>query len=186
MYSRKHFLIIAYRKQKTIGDHLIRAVLHPKPRLGARTRKQKPGFSKCGKCLTCHYVTPSSTHMSSATGEFFPITSNITCKTENIIYDLWCDKCRHSATPNPGSDHYVGKSSGDGASRFCRHKSDVNTGKDKAVPNHFNLPGHSSSDMRFLPFEALKRGGDATLLASREQYWIDKKKTFVFGINRQK
>ena len=81
---------------------------------------------------------------------------------------------------------YVGKTSGDGASRFCRHKSDVNTGKDKAVPNHFNLPGHSSSDMRFLPFEALKGGGDATLLASREQYWIDKKKTFVFGINRQK
>ena len=70
------------------------------------------------------------------------------------------------------------KTSVDRVSRFSKHKSDVNTMKDKAVPNHFNLPGHSSSDMRFLPFEVIKGGGDATLLASREQYGIDKKKLF--------
>jgi hypothetical protein len=80
--------------------------------------------------------------------------------------------------------HYVGKSTLDGATRFSQHKSDVNLGKDKAVARHFNLPGHSSSDMRFLPFEVV--AGDSTLLASREAFWISKKKTLESGINRQK
>ena len=35
--------LVAYRKQKTIGDNLIRAVLHPKPRDGVKTRVPKPG-----------------------------------------------------------------------------------------------------------------------------------------------
>ena len=104
------------------------------------------------------------------------------CK--NIIYDLWCEKCRNSATPNPGCGHYVGKTSGDGATRFSNHKSDVHLKKDKAVSEHFNLPGHSSSDMKFLPFEVV--AGDATLLSAREQFWIKKKGTFGTGLNRQK
>ena len=64
------------------------------------------------------------------------------------------------------------------------HKSVINTKKDKAVAAHFNQPGHSSSDLRFLPFEVVH--GDETLLSSREQYWIKKKRTFELGINRQK
>ena len=94
-------------------------------------------------------------------------------------------KCRTSAAAIPGSDQYTGKSSiNDSATRFSGHKSDINTRKNKAVAEHFNQPGHSSSDARFLPFEVVH--GDETLLNSREQYWIKKKKTFEFGINRQK
>ena len=119
-------------------------------------------------------MVPSSTHMASATGEVFPITSVITCKTKNIIYNLWCDKCRGSPGAIPGCDQYTGKSSNDGATRFSGHKSDINTRKNKAVAEHFNQPGHSSSDARFLPFEVVH--GDETLLNSREQYWINKKK----------
>ena len=160
-------------------------VLDYKPPFTIGTRKQKPGFRKCGKgCIGCHYMVPSSTHMASATGEVFPITSIITCKTKNILYDLWCDKCRGSPGAIPGCDQYTGKSSTDGATRFSGHKSDINTRKNKAVAEHFNQPGHSSSDARFLPFEVVH--GDETLLNSREQYWINKKKTFEFGINRQK
>ena len=89
--------LIAFRKQKTVGDHLIRAILHPKPRGGVQTREPKPGFRKCGRnggsgCILCHYSTPSTTHTASATGETFPITSVITCTTKNVIYDLWCNK----------------------------------------------------------------------------------------------
>ena len=91
--------------------------------------------------MGCHYVTPSTTHMASATGEVFPIKDHITCTTKNIIYDLWCDKCRNSATPNPGFDQYTGKTSQDGASRFSQHTSDVSLMKDKTVSKHFNLPG---------------------------------------------
>ena len=129
-----------------------------------------------------HYVTPATKHMALSTGEEFPIKDIITCTSQNIIYDLWCDKCKQSA--DPGSGQYTGKTTGDGATRFSAHKSDVNLCKDKAVAKHFNLPGHSSSDMRYLPFEIVH--GDATLLASREEYWIKTKKTFEFGINRHK
>ena len=73
-------------------------------------------------------------------------------------------------------------------SLLCHNKMPSNVhvylGKDKAVARHFNLPGHSSSDMRFLPFEVVT--GDSTLLASREEFWIRKKKTLESGINLQK
>ena len=85
---------------------------------------------------------------------------------------------------NPGSEQYTGKTSGDGATRFSAHKSDVNNLRDKAVAQHFSQPGHSSSDLRFLPFEVVVGGPEA--LASREEYWIQKKRTFECGINRQK
>ena len=72
------------------------------------------------------------------------------------------------------------------SSRFSSHKSDVNTGRiSKAISEHFNLPGHKVSDMRFLPFEIVKEN-DGTLLSSRETYWIEKKKNLEFGMNRQK
>ena len=121
---------MAYRRQKTIGEHLIRAVLHPKPREGVRTREPKPGFRKCGRglrrgCGLCPYAVNSTTHMASATGEVFPITSVITCTTKNIIYDLWCEKCRWSAMANPGTDQYTGKSTNDGVTRFTGHKSNL-------------------------------------------------------------
>ena len=84
------------------------------------------------------------------------------------------------------SDQYTGKSKNQAAERFSQHKSDVNTGKvSKAVAHHFTLPGHRTSDMRILPFEIVP-GDDPTLLASRESYWILKKKTFAVGMNRQK
>ena len=134
----------------------------------------------------CHYVTPSKTHTSGVTGETFPIKSSITCTTKNVIYDIWCDRCRNSAAANPGADQYTGKTENTAAERFTGHRSEVNTGKlFKAVANHFNSPGHKLSHMRFLPFEVV-HNGDPTLLASREQFWIDKKKTFEIGINRQK
>ena len=134
----------------------------------------------------CSYITPSVTHTSGVTGEIFPITSVITCTTNCIIYDLWCDRCRNSAAAMPGSDHYTGKSENTASERFTGHRSDVSTGKIfKAVAQHFNQPGHKLSDMRFLPFETVN-SNDPMVLASREAYWIEKKKTFEFGINRQK
>ena len=129
-----------------------------------------------------HLAAKSITISSATRLAEFPINQIITCTTKNIIYDLWCDKCKSSA--DPGLGHYVGKTTLDGATRFSQHKSDVNLGKNTAVARHFNLPGHSSSHMRYLPFECV--AGDATLLASREEYWIRKKKTFESGINLQK
>ena len=62
----------------------------------------------------------------------------------------------------------------------------MTTGKNfKAVAQHFSLPGHKISHMRFLPFEVVN-SGDPMELASRESYWIEKKQLLEFGMNRQK
>ena len=166
--------MVAYRKQKTIGDNLIRAKLHPPQRVGIRTRHEsrgtKPGFKKCQRfgwgCELCHYTEPSTTHKSTATGEVFPITSSITCTDDFILYDILCKKC---TSEHPGeNDLYTGKTTDSAASRSSSHRSDIRTGKKKAVPEHFNGTGHSISDMLFIPFEKIMNR-DETLLASREE-----------------
>ena len=82
--------LIAYRRQKNIGEFITRAQLYPLQRNGAtNTREQAPGFKKCKKtCAICPYVENSAYHSSSATGEKFKIKSAITCSTKNVIYDL--------------------------------------------------------------------------------------------------
>ena len=70
-------------------------------------------------------------------------------------------------------------------SRFSGHKSSGVTGKvEKTVGEHFNKPGHNSSDMIFTPF---KKVWNETLLRSREEYWIEKKQTFTGKVmNKEK
>ena len=98
---------------------------------------------------------------------------------------MWCKKCRNDPSAVKSSDQYVGKTSDMASNRFSSHKSDVNNLRtSKAIGDHFNLPGHKPSDMRFLPFEKVF-GEDQTLLSSREEYWIQEKKTLEFGINRR-
>ena len=157
------------------------------PRPGASTRGPKPGFKKCMRfgwgCELCHYVVPSTTHKSTVTNEEFPINSTITCTDSFLIYDILCLKCHRE---HPGDkDLYTGKTTDTAASRLSAHRSDVRTKKNKAVAEHFNGPGHSMSDMRFLPFEKIYQQ-DETLLASREEFWIQKKQSYEKGINRQK
>ena len=183
--------MIAYHRQKTVAEHLVRAKVHPAPREGVRTREPRPGFKKCMRfggsgCILCSYSTQSTTHTSRITGETFQIKSEITCTSKNILYDLWFNKCSNSAMAFPGSDSYVGRTRNSVAERFSAHKSDIVTGKVyKLVAEHFNQPGHKPSDLRFQPFEII-HSNDPTLLASRESYWIAKKKILHGGLNRQK
>ena len=87
---------------------------------------------------------------------------------------------------HPERDPYTGRTENTASERFNGHKSDISTGKTfKAVAEHFQLPGHKLSDLRFLPFEQVM-SSDPTVLASREQYWIARKETYSLGINRQK
>ena len=184
--------MVAYRRQKTIGDKLIRAKLHPDPRPGVRTRHEsqggKPnGFKKCQRfgwgCELCHYSENSTTHKSTVTGEIFPINSPITCTDSCLIYDIICRKCNQE---HPGEDDiYVGKTTDSIAKRSSAHRSDIRTEKNKAVSEHFNGPGHLLSDIIFLPYEKIPNG-DETLLASREEFWIRKKQAYEKGINRKK
>ena len=93
----------------------------------------------------------------------------------------------HFGDDHKKSDQYTGKTTDKASNRFSSHKSDVNTFKiSKAIGEHFNLPGHKPSDMRYLPFEKVYPENDPMVLSSREDYWILKKKNLEFGINRRK
>lgn len=169
---------VGYRRYKNLGGYLTRAKLYPKTRSGLRTHS---GFQRCtrvagGNCMMCMFSQNTSKHTSAYTGEQYNIQSNITCTDHYIIYSIQCKKCP--------SVEYVGKTVQEASERFSTHRSDVNTKKiQKPVAEHFNLPGHSVSDMKFLPFEKIFPEDD-TLLREREKFWIKQKKTFLFGLNK--
>ena len=64
--------LIAFRRQKNIGERITRAIIDPLPREGATTREMRPGFRKCRRfgghgCAMCPFVEETSSHYSSAT-----------------------------------------------------------------------------------------------------------------------
>ena len=75
---------------------------------------------------------------------------------------------------------YVGVTQRQARVRFSEHlgsavqPSQVDTIKPVGV--HFRSPGHSHSDMRFLPIEKV-RSNDRFILEARESFWIDKYKS---------
>ena len=170
--------LVGYRRSKNLGEYLTRSKLYPISRGGLRTRA---GFQTCtriagGQCTMCKYSANSTSHTAAATKEKFAIQSRISCTDKYIIYSVSCKKCPKI--------QYIGQSTQPAASRFCNHLSDITTQKlQKPVGAHFNLPGHTASDMVFLPFEKL-RIQDKTMLDVRERFWIEKKKTFLYGLNR--
>ena len=124
----------------------------------------------------CTYSKNTSQHSAAATGEVFQIMSDITCTDRFIIYSIKCRNCPQI--------EYIGQTSQRASDRFHCHKSDIiNKKVHKPVPFHFCLPNHSSCDMIFLPFEKLNKP-DKTLLDIRERFWIDRKQTLKYGLNK--
>ena len=139
--------------------------------------RSRNGFLKCNKnCLLCKHSYNTTSHISCKTKEKFDIKSKISCSDTFVIYSISCKKCP--------TIEYIGQTSQSAAKRFYSHRSDITNKKvDKPVPEHFNRPGHSVSDMLFLPFEKLRKS-DATMLNVRERFWINKKETLINGLNR--
>ena len=79
-----------------------------------------------------------------------------------------------------GGPQYVGSTSRQAKERFGEHigsavqQCQVDT--EKPVGHHVRLPGHSVSDMKFLPIERVQ-SRDKFVLEARESYWIQKYKT---------
>ena len=126
--------------------------------------------------MMCQYSKNSTSHYSAVTGESFEIKSSIHCTDKFVIYSIQCKKCPKI--------QYVGQTSNTICTRFSNHRSDIITKKlYKPVGQHFNLPGHSFSDLIFSPFEKLYVQ-DKTLLDVRERYWIQQKQTLKSGLNK--
>ena len=160
--------LICYRRQRNIRDHLIRAKVPPPA--PARPKRTLPGMKKCGKCVNCPYIKTGSIVKSSASTYKLELKEKFDCNTDNHIYLIECQvpRCNHI--------QYIGKTKDRVKDRFAAHRSDVNTQKNKSLPNHFNLPGHKVSDMKVTVIEKVYNK-NPLFLREREKYYMIKYNT---------
>ena len=123
--------------------------------------------------LCCIYSTNTRTHISTLTGQTWPIKQSITCDDDSVCYNVTCSHGAGQCLRKPGQ--YVGKV---GDTRPCRqrcteHRGAVRNHWDTGVGDHFNLPGHELAHFNFLPFEKV-RSRDPFVIEARESFWIEK------------
>ena len=168
--------VVGERNCKSLRDILMPSILPIK------LNTVSPGSYKCDKeCILCreHFVE-QTTFSSDRTGETFTIRHHMTCLTENVIYLLFCSKCK--------CKQYVGESKNTMRIRFAGHRSDIKlkqkkTGKIPYIIEHFSSPGHSLQDMRALPIEQVCHN-ETAFRKSRERFWYTKLRTvYPEGLN---
>ena len=164
--------LIAFRRQKNIREFLIRAKVPPVP---SRPKRALPGMKKCGRCLACSYVKTGKNIKSTSSNFTAELNTAVDCNTSGVVYCIECKICR---------TQYVGKTKDKAKERFLKHRGYVqNKELSQATGNHFNLPGHSVSDMTFTIIEKVHRK-DPFFLRQREKFYIQKFNVKMKGINK--
>ena len=133
--------LIAYARPQSIRQKLIRAKLPPK-----KPRRIVNGMLKCKKgCKICPYLKTCKSIKAVHTGKIIHIQKHHDCQTSNMVYLIRCKKCKWAT--------YIGETKETLERRFSQHLGYVKRHEDTATGNHFNLPGHSTSDMEVLILE---------------------------------
>ena len=167
--------LTAFRRQRNIKDHIIRAKLPVDPKMYPERRQR--GMKKCGKnCTACPYIREvKSLRMN---GKDWKINQNLNCNTYNCVYMIECkkDNCKLK---------YVGETKRILKFRLADHRGYINNQDyTTATGEHFNSPGHSLSDLSITILERVKTMDDL-YRREREKYFIRKFNTFYRGLNRQ-
>ena len=165
--------VVAYRRSKNLKDILVKAKIEPK-----NNTRRRVGFQRCRRaCIMCHHAIPTLNHINSS-GKTFNIHSYIDCTSNNVIYKLSCNKCN--------SFLYIGETSRRACDRFQEHRGYINQ-KNLSQPagEHFNLPGHSSTDLRIQVIEEVK-STDPFVRKTRETFWIKEYNATKLGNNIRK
>jgi hypothetical protein len=182
-YLKKVFPLppmVAYRQPKHSS---IRQIL-VKSKLPEREQRTVKGMKKCNqqRCNTCPHVREARTVFSSANNFKVDITTQVTCDTQNLVYVIACDKreCRYI--------QYIGETSKKLKERFSQHLSCVRSTnenlKQTAVAEHFNLPAHSSANMKVSVLEKCIQNS-AMYRKCRESFFINRFETKHLGLNRR-
>ena len=169
--------LVSYRRQKNIRETVIRAAVPPPPK---REQRKRHGMTKCNKakCVTCSYVKVGKSIKSNANNFTVDINCEADCTTTNSVYCLSCLKC---------GLQYIGTTKKEIKERFKEHKGYVTNfqnHQDKITGAHFNLPGHSVSDMRISVLEKVFNP-DPMIREQREKYFINKFEAKYKGMNRK-
>ena len=108
--------------------------------------------------------------ISSTTTEKFPILSEMTCLSSNVIYSITCKKQNGNCKFKP---QYIGQTSRRICDRFNEHKNSISLTSTKSVGIHFSSNGHKASDLEIIPIEKVNSKDPWTII-SREKYYIKK------------
>ena len=169
--------LVAYRRQKTTGNHLVRAKL-PDPGI-VRSKRILPGMYKCLKsgreCSICPWILETKVATATNSRYKLDIVSHLTCQSNNVIYVISCNKC---------NVQYVGETDRSLKDRFNEHKGYVRTKKlNMTTGAHFNLPGHSVSDMSVMAIHKIYNK-DTPYRKELEKEMISNFNTFHRGLNK--
>ena len=167
--------IMAYRRPKSLKDHLVRARLKPDPTDDEPLGECKPvGRSRC---QTCRMITPSQTATSSS-GARVKLKGDTNCRTQNVVYLISCGKC---------GKQYVGETKGPLNIRMNGYRDDWRHKRFERSPTaeHFCLQGHDFlSHASVCCLESNSEWKD-NARKSRESYWIRRLNTLnPSGINK--
>ncbi|XP_065436529.1 zinc finger protein 577-like [Chrysemys picta bellii] len=140
-------------------------------------RNTNPGTYPCSKprCLLCPHIYSGNSirgpnHISHT------IKGSFTCTSTNVIYAIMCQQCP--------SAMYIGQTGQSLRKRINGHKSDIRNGNiHKPVSEHFNLPGHSITDLKVTIIEQ-KNFRNRLQRETAELKFICKFNTINLGLNR--
>ena len=141
--------------------------------------RQLNGMKRCGQaCTACPYIKQGkSIKIDNKTS--WKISKRLSCENFNIIYLISCNKehCKENK--------YIGETGRSIKHGLSEHRGYiVNHKTNQATGYHFNLPGHSLSNMKITGIEQVKNS-DILYRKEREVYFINKFDTYHNGINHQ-
>ena len=153
-------------------------------------------IKKCNgrQCGTCPFLEETQFFHSNSTGQRFKPSladqSFLTCKSENVIYMIFCKVC---------NIQYIGETKQKLIRRFSNHKTNINGKKSgQIVHKHFEERGHGISNLRVIPIESINKDNvnlqnlnevqkDKAITKyrqDREKFWISKLQTaYPLGLN---
>ena len=153
--------LTAFKRQKNIKDFLIRAKIPPNK--FSRPKRHMFGMRKCGKqCTACPFIRECK-EVKSKENFKWKINNYVTCDTYNIIYLIQCNK-------ESCMLQYIGESGRSLKLRLADHRGYINNEHmNQPTGAHFNLPGHSISNMNISIIEKVKMK-DSAYRKEREKY----------------
>ena len=162
--------LTAFRRDANIQDILV----HVKHRRLFDSSKE--GTHPCGQtCAICTHMADKIEY-TSGKGRQFTFKDPIDCKTNNLVYGIYCKECDRMV--------YVGETGTTLYTRFQNQLSAIRKGADDPVPRHFASNNHRIDDLKIVGIEKIK-SNDIHYRKIRESFWIKKMGTLKpNGINQ--
>ena len=177
----------ALRQGSNLRKYLCRSQLYKSSRenqFQRATRKTAAGWKKCSKpCPVCPLtVPPRRTLKSDVSNYTHEVKTPVNCQSENVIY-MW--RCKKENCTKKPENLYIGMSKRKFQTRFSEHLGYIKSEKCfEPSGEHFNLPGHTLSDIEGMVLEKV-RSENPYILRAREELLIKKFDSYKFGLNKE-